>query len=60
MLHSLEEINQIISMRSCIDIGVNLGDIPRFVNNDGNTLAQAAWTISRAEKQAKVTSRIYK
>lgn len=60
MLHSLEEINEIFAVSSCIDVGVNLGNLPRFVNNDGNALAHVAWSIGSAEKQAKVAPAVYK
>ena len=39
VLHSLEKVNQIFPVRSCIDIVVNLGNLPRFVNNDRNAFA---------------------
>ena len=47
-------------MRSRIDIVVNLGNLSRFVNNDGNALAETAWIVGGAEKQTQVTPRVHK
>ena len=47
-------------MRACIDIVVNLGNLSRFVNNDGNALAETAWIVGSAEKQTQVTPRVHK
>ena len=47
-------------MRACLDLLIDVDNLPLFVNNDGHAAAGTIGVIRCAEKQADVASRIHK
>ena len=46
-------------MGCCVDLFINLDNLPSLVNDDGHTAARAIWVVRCAEQQAQVTSGIH-
>ena len=47
-------------MSPCANLFIDLDNLPLFVDNDCDTLAESIRFIRRTEKQAQVTPRIHK